>query len=96
MTRGLPRLVPFQYQRTDSTLPVSTYYILYINYTISLVDSPHRVLVDSPHRVIPYSGKLSRKKSFTNFADLMPFVKVFSTKMVVAHFGLLPIIYGRW
>ena len=35
-----------------------------------------------------YSGKLSREKTFTNFTDLMPFVKVFSTKMRVAHFGL--------
>ena len=27
---------------------------------------------------IPYSGKLLRDKTFTNFADLEPFVKVFS------------------
>ena len=48
-----------------------------------------------PSRRIPYSGKLSREKIFTNFADLMPFVKVFPTKKVVVHFGLLPIISGR-
>ena len=35
----------------------------------------------------PHSGKLSREKTFTNFTDLMPFVKVFSTKMGVAHFA---------
>ena len=28
--------------------------------------------------IIPYSGKLSRDKTFANFADLEPFVKVFS------------------
>ena len=37
--------------------------------------------------IIPYSGKFSREKTFTNFADLMPFEKVFSTKMGVAHFA---------
>ena len=35
----------------------------------------------------PYSGKLSREKTFTNFAGQMKFVKVFSTKMGVAHFA---------
>ena len=29
---------------------------------------------------IPYSGKLSREKTFTNFAVLEPSAKVFSTK----------------
>ena len=29
--------------------------------------------------IIPYSGKLSREKTFVNFVDLEPFVKVFST-----------------
>ena len=38
-------------------------------------------------RRIPCSGKLSREKTFMNFVDLMPFVKVFSTKMGVAHFA---------
>ena len=28
--------------------------------------------------IILYSGKLSRDKTFANFADLEPFVKVFS------------------
>ena len=36
---------------------------------------------------VPYSGKLLREKTFTNFADLLPFVKVFSTKMGVARFS---------
>ena len=31
-----------------------------------------------PFTVIPYSGKLSRDKTFANFADLGTFVKVFS------------------
>ena len=43
---------------------------------------------------IPYSGKL--EKTFRIFVDLTPFVKVFSKKMGGAHFGLLPIISGRW
>ena len=34
--------------------------------------------------IIPYSGKLSREKTFTNFVDLMPFVKVFSTKSYIS------------
>ena len=32
---------------------------------------------------IPYSGKLSRDKTFANFADLKPFVKVFSANLSV-------------
>ena len=47
-------------------------------------------------RLIPYSGKLSREKTFMNFADLMPFVRVFCTKIGEAHFGLLRIISGLW
>ena len=31
---------------------------------------------------IPYSGNLSRDKTFANFADLEPFVKVFSANFV--------------
>ena len=49
-----------------------------------------------PQSNILYSGKVPREKTFTNFADLMPFVKVFSTKMGVAHFGLLCIISDLW
>ena len=30
--------------------------------------------------LIPYSGKLSREKTFTNFAIFQPSAKVFSTK----------------
>ena len=30
---------------------------------------------------LPYSGKLSRDKMFANFADLEPFVKVFSANL---------------
>ena len=38
--------------------------------------------------VIPYSGKLSREKTFANFAVLWPFTKVFSAKSGgVASFG---------
>ena len=36
---------------------------------------------------VPYRGKLSREKTFTNFADLIKFVKLFSMKMGVAHFA---------
>ena len=55
-----------------------------------------RVVTHTQTNRLPYSGKLSREKTFTNFADLMPFVKVFSTKIGVAHFGLLRIISGLW
>ena len=37
-------------------------------------------LVSILHMHIPYSGKLSREKTFANFMDLGPFMKVFSTK----------------
>ena len=38
------------------------------------------VLVVSTERHIPYSGKLSREKTFTNFTVLEPLAKVFSMK----------------
>ena len=43
---------------------------------------------------IPYSGKLSRDKMFANFADLEPFVKVFSTylKCVSVRVRMRPIL----
>ena len=41
--------------------------------------------------IIPYSGKLSREKTFTNFANLVPFVKVISTKIGLSRFGLFPV-----
>ena len=46
--------------------------------------------------VVPCNGKLSREKTFTSFADLMPFLKAFYTKMGVAYFGLLRITSGLW
>ena len=40
------------------------------------------------HQVgVPYSRKLSREKTVTNFTDLLPFVKVFYTKMGVVRFS---------
>ena len=43
---------------------------------------------------IPYSGKLSREKTFTNFADLWLFAKVFSPKFGgVASFGMAQASY---
>ena len=45
------------------------------------------VLLPLLSQIIPYSGKLSRDKTFANFADLEPFVKVFSAnfKCTCAH-----------
>ena len=43
-----------------------------INYTLMTAHN-HYVLEN-----VPYSGKLSREKTFANFVDLEPFVKVFS------------------
>ena len=34
--------------------------------------------------LLPYSGKLSREKTFANFADLSPFVKVFFANIACA------------
>ena len=40
-----------------------------------------RVHMHNLHIIIPYSGKLSREKTFTNFAIFQPSAKVFSTKI---------------
>ena len=43
---------------------------------------------EAMHQCMPYSGKLSREKTFANFVVLWPFVKVFSAKFGgVASFG---------
>ena len=43
-------------------------------------------LIQIPYiELIPYSGKLSREKTFTNFAIFPPSAKVFSTKFQACH-----------
>ena len=47
---------------------------------IALATGQYIALVVALIYVIPYSGKLSREKTFTNFAIFQPSTKVFSTK----------------
>jgi len=42
--------------------------------------------------VVPYSGKLSREKTFANFAVLWLYAKVFSTKFGAWH----PLAWQKW
>lgn len=41
------------------------------------------------HVIVPYSRKLSGEKTFANFVNLGPFVKVFSTKRGVTTVGFI-------